>query len=93
MLTAIGVNVVAGQPLDQAVLLDAGKFFLWGLMSGFAMTGLLPFIETLFGVLTEISLLELGDVAHPLLHSLIFNKILRFQHLPDVVKVGPNAKQ
>ena len=56
MLTAIGVNVVAGQPLDQAVLLDAGKFFLWGLMSGFAMTGLLPFIETLFGVLTEISL-------------------------------------
>ncbi len=31
------------------------------------MTGLLPFIEKLFGVLTDISLLELGDVSHPLL--------------------------
>ena len=35
------------------------------------MTGLLPFIENLFGVLTDLSLLELGDVAHPLLQELV----------------------
>ena len=40
---------------------------LWAVAAGFLMTGLLPFIEQLFGVLTDLSLLELGDVAHPLL--------------------------
>ncbi|MEK6247598.1 MAG: HDIG domain-containing protein, partial [Planctomycetales bacterium] len=71
MLTAIGVNVVENQPLGNELFLDAGLFFLWGVAAGFAMTGLLPFIESVFGVLTEISLLELGDVAHPLLQELV----------------------
>ena len=35
------------------------------------MTGLLPFIEKLFDVQTDLSLLELGDVAHPLLQELV----------------------
>ena len=34
------------------------------------MTGLLPIIEWIFGVQTDISLLELGDPAHPLLQEL-----------------------
>ena len=93
MLTAVGVNVVAGQPLDQAVLLDAGKFFLWGLMSGFAMTGLLPFIETLFGVLTEISLLELGDVAHPLLQELVRRAPGTYNHSINVASMAEAAAE
>ena len=93
MLNAVGVNVVAGQPLDQAVLLDAGKFFLWGLMSGFAMTGLLPFIETLFGVLTEISLLELGDVAHPLLQELVRRAPGTYNHSINVASMAEAAAE
>ena len=93
MLTAIGVNIVAGQPLDQAILLDAGKFFLWGLMSGFAMTGLLPFIETLFGVLTEISLLELGDVAHPLLQELVRRAPGTYNHSINVASMAEAAAE
>ena len=93
MLTAIGVNVVAGQPLDQAVMVDAGKFFLWGLMSGFAMTGLLPFIETLFGVLTEISLLELGDVAHPLLQELVRRAPGTYNHSINVASMAEAAAE
>ena len=93
MLTAVGVNVVAGQPLDQAILIDAGKFFLWGLMSGFAMTGLLPFIETLFGVLTEISLLELGDVAHPLLQELVRRAPGTYNHSINVASMAEAAAE
>lgn len=43
----------------------------WGLMAGFFLGGSLPFIETGFGIVTGISLLELGDVTHPLLQELV----------------------
>jgi hypothetical protein len=40
-------------------------------MAGFFLGGSLPFIETTFGIVTGISLLELGDVTHPLLQELV----------------------
>ena len=43
----------------------------WGLMAGFALGGMLPFVETGFGIVTGISLLELGDITHPLLQELV----------------------
>jgi putative nucleotidyltransferase with HDIG domain len=43
----------------------------WGLMAGFVLGGSLPFIETVFGIVTGISLLELGDITHPLLQELV----------------------
>ncbi len=43
----------------------------WGLMAGFFLGGSLPFVETGFGIVTGISLLELGDIAHPLLQELV----------------------
>ena len=43
----------------------------WGLMAGFVLGGSLPFVETGFGIVTGISLLELGDITHPLLQELV----------------------
>ncbi len=43
----------------------------WGLMAGFVLGGMLPFVETGFGIVTGISLLELGDITHPLLQELV----------------------
>ena len=43
----------------------------WGLMAGFFLGGSLPFIENAFGIVTGISLLELGDITHPLLQELV----------------------
>ncbi|WP_165224323.1 HD family phosphohydrolase [Aquisphaera insulae] len=43
----------------------------WGLMSGFFLGGSLPFLESAFGIVTGISLLELGDITHPLLQELV----------------------
>ena len=43
----------------------------WGLMAGFLLGGSLPFVETAFKIVTGISLLELGDITHPLLQELV----------------------
>ncbi|WP_435015434.1 HD family phosphohydrolase [Tundrisphaera sp. TA3] len=59
-----------GQPIELVIaesLARAG----WGLMAGFVLGGSLPFVETAFGIVTGISLLELGDIAHPLLQELV----------------------
>jgi putative nucleotidyltransferase with HDIG domain len=43
----------------------------WGMMAGFLLGGSLPFIESALGIVTGISLLELGDNTHPLLQELV----------------------
>ncbi len=52
------------------LLQGAGWYGLCVVLAGFFITGLLPIIEWIFGVQTDISLLELGDPAHPLLQEL-----------------------
>ncbi len=64
----------AGLFQDQAtgvVLRDSLWRGGWGLMAGFFLGGSLPFVEMSFGIVTGISLLELGDVTHPLLQELV----------------------
>ena len=58
------------QPLD---LVRSDSFWRagWGLMAGFFLGGSLPFIENALGIVTGISLLELGDNTHPLLQELV----------------------
>jgi hypothetical protein len=92
-LTTIGVNIVNSRPMDSSLLVDAGLFGLWGVASGFAMTGLLPFIESIFGVLTEISLLELGDVAHPLLQELVRRAPGTYNHSITVASMAEAAAE
>jgi cyclic-di-AMP phosphodiesterase PgpH len=43
----------------------------WGIMAGFFLGGILPFLETNLGLVTGISLLELADARHPLLQELV----------------------
>ncbi len=55
----------------QFILTDGLRYFLCGALSGFLLTGLLPLVERCFGVITDISLLELADGSHPLLRELV----------------------
>jgi putative nucleotidyltransferase with HDIG domain len=50
---------------------QAFRHFLWGALAGFVLTGLLPLVERAFGIVTDISLLELADGSHPLLQELV----------------------
>ncbi|MDP6538506.1 MAG: HDIG domain-containing protein [Planctomycetota bacterium] len=54
---------------------------LEGLVIGFLVSGCLPIIEDLFGVTTDISLLELGNThEHPLLRKLLLEAPGTFHH-------------
>ena len=55
------------------------------------MTGLLPFVESLFDVQTEISLLELGDAAHPLLQELVRRAPGTYNHSINVASIAEAA--
>ncbi|HCD39215.1 MAG TPA: hypothetical protein DEQ77_10995 [Candidatus Omnitrophica bacterium] len=45
--------------------------FFSGIICAIAVTGILPLIENWFGILTNISLLELSDFNHPLLRKMV----------------------
>lgn len=70
-----------------------GAFWYGGcaLTAGFLMTGLLPVVEWLFDVQTDISLLELGDAAHPLLQELSRRAPGTYNHSMNVASLGEAA--
>ena len=63
------------------------------LLAGLLMTGLLPFIESLFDVQTDISLLELGDVTHPLLQELVRRAPGTHNHSITVASIAEAAAE
>ncbi len=81
-----------------------GQFALWLLLgslwfgfcavvAGMLMTGLLPFIEKLFDVQTDISLLELGDAAHPVLQELVRRAPGTYNHSISVASIAEAAAE
>ncbi len=61
------------------------------LLAGLIITGLLPFIERIYDVQTDISLLELGDAAHPLLQELVRRAPGTYNHSINVASIGEAA--
>ena len=51
----------------------------------------LPFIESGFGVVTDISLLEMGDISHPLLQELVRRAPGTYNHSISVASIGETA--
>jgi putative nucleotidyltransferase with HDIG domain len=89
--TQIGANLLAEHPLDLYLIFEAARTGVWTLLAGFLMTGLLPFVEKTFGVLTDLSLLEIGDVAHPLLQELVRRAPGTYNHSINVASIGEAA--
>ncbi len=63
----------------------------WCLAAGFLVSGSLPFVETTFGAVTDISLLEMGDVSHPLLQELVRRAPGTYNHSITVASIGETA--
>jgi putative nucleotidyltransferase with HDIG domain len=61
------------------------------LLAGVLMTGLLPFVERVYDVQTDISLLELGDVQHPLLQELVRRAPGTYNHSINVASIAETA--
>lgn len=78
-----------GNPLVADSLWALGN----GLMSGFLVSGLLPAIEHLFGVSTDIRLLEWSDPNQPLLQRLLLEAPGTYHHSMVVGSLGADAAE
>ena len=93
IFTQVGANLLHERPFDLQMLYEAGRTGVWTLLAGFLMTGLLPFVERWFGVLTDLSLLEVGDVAHPLLQELVRRAPGTYNHSINVASLAEAAAE
>lgn len=87
------MSLMNNQPVGWPVLYDAASFCLWSILSGFLLAGLLPFLERAFGILTDLSLLELGDVAHPLIQELVRRAPSTYNHSITVASIAEAAAE
>jgi putative nucleotidyltransferase with HDIG domain len=92
LMTTLGVGTLEGEPVRT--LFSSALFLgLWSIIAGSLMTVLLPFVERLFGVQTDLSLIELGDPAHPLLQELIRRAPGTYNHSITVASLAEAAAE
>jgi putative nucleotidyltransferase with HDIG domain len=88
----LATELLSGQTVSLMVF-DCGRNFAWGALAGFLLSGSLPVIERLFGVVTDISLLELADGSHPLLQELIRRAPGTYTHSMTVATLAEGAAE
>jgi len=66
---------------------------VWGIMAGFFLGGILPFLESYLGLITGISLLELGQARHPLLQELVQRAPGTYNHSMTVGVLAESAAE
>jgi putative nucleotidyltransferase with HDIG domain len=81
------------QSFYGTLILGASWFAFCSLVAGLLMSGLLPFVERMFDVQTDISLLELGDVQHPLLQQLVRRAPGTYNHSINVASIAETASE
>ncbi len=87
------LDATLGVSFALRLLSGAGWHAFCALLAGVLMTGLLPFVERLMDVQTDISLLELGDAAHPLLQELVRRAPGTYNHSINVASLAEAAAE
>ena len=92
-----GVGVALSQSVgllqETHLLTFALKSAAWSLAAGYFVAGSLPFIEQVFGVVTEIKLLEMSDPSHPLLQELVRRAPGTYNHSIAVASLAETAAE
>ncbi|HXG11858.1 MAG TPA: HDIG domain-containing protein [Gemmataceae bacterium] len=88
----VATGLLSGQPA-RLIIFDAGRNFLWGALAGFLVSGCLPLVERCFGIVTDISLLELADGSHPLLQELVRRAPGTYTHSMTVATLAEAAAE
>lgn len=85
---AVGMNM---EFIDS--LIKSGVLFLSGAFTGMLTIALLPYFERTFNILTDIKLLELGDLSQPLLRRLSVSAPGTFHHSMMVATLSEQATE
>jgi len=92
VLTTIGVGTLEADPLTLT-LKNAALLAIWAVIAGSLMTCLLPLVEKVFKVQTDLSLIELGDPSHQLLQELIRRAPGTYNHSITVASLAEAAAE
>jgi hypothetical protein len=87
------VLAILGKPAWTTLLPQLGISMFFGLGSALLAMLLIPVFEHLFNVTTDISLLELSDLSHPLLQSLAINAPGTYHHSLMMASLAQNAAE
>jgi len=82
---------IAQQTPYETLILQMGAGLVAGLLTGVAVVGLLPVLESLFKRTTDITLLELTDFNHPLLRRMQLEAPGTYHHSLIVAQLSENA--
>ena len=80
ILLILSYNLISGNPFKIALLSDLVMGFLGGILASVLVLGITPIIESLFGYTTDIKLLELANMDHPVLKDLILQAPGTYHH-------------
>lgn len=87
------IMAVLNQPSWWVLLPQLGAALASGLLSALLALLLIPVFEHLFKVTTDLSLLELSDLSHPLLQSLAINAPGTYHHSLMMASLAQNAAE
>ena len=79
-LMLLSYGLLSENFLKMALLSDLMMGFLGGVIASVLVLGIVPIVETLFGYTTDIKLLELANMDHPLLKDLILQAPGTYHH-------------
>jgi putative nucleotidyltransferase with HDIG domain len=88
----VATGLLSGQTWHW-IAFESARQFVWGSLAGFLLTGILPLIERVFGVVTDLRLLELADGSHPLLQELIRRAPGTYTHSMTVATLAEAAAE
>ncbi|MCK5780051.1 MAG: HDIG domain-containing protein [Psychrilyobacter sp.] len=74
-------------------IIRGGLVLLSGVLTGMLTIALLPYFERTFNILTDMKLLELGDLSHPLLRKLSIEAPGTFHHSMMVATLSEQATE
>lgn len=80
VLALQGFGGVLDDLLRWHTLIEVAGGFVGGLLAGMMVLAILPFIESLFGYTSNISLLELASLNHPLLKDMVLRAPGTYNH-------------
>jgi putative nucleotidyltransferase with HDIG domain len=92
----LAITIATGLLSNQTwrmLLADGGRHLAWGVIAGYIISGSLPLVERVFGIVTDITLLKLADGSHPLLQELVRRAPGTYTHSMTVATLAESASE
>lgn len=91
VIIIIPIYLISASPFSLHFVSDIGMGFIGGIIAATVVSSLLPLLEYLFGVTSDIKLLELSNLNHNLLREMLIHAPGTYQHSMVVGSLAEEA--